>query len=347
MKGVVLESYGKPLVYGEIPDPVPVESGVVIRVRAAGLCRSDWHGWQGHDDDIQSLPHVLGHEFAGEIVEIGGEVRSLEVGQRVTVPFACGCGVCPQCLDGDAQVCTDQYQPGVHGAGAFAELVAIPRADFNVVPLPDSVGYVEAASLGCRFATSFRALANADQAAVQPGEVVVIFGCGGVGLSAVMIAKALGATVVAIDIRSDALEAARAMGADAVSLSDAAEDLVFNLTEGQGAHVTVDALGSAQVCREAIKFLRPKGRHCQIGLLLGKDTDPSMPMGRVIANELRIIGSHGMSAARYPEMLEMVASGKLQPEKLVGDKISLSEIPSAMEALGNFNAGTGISVAEC
>ena len=347
MKGVILESYGEPLVYGDIPDPTLDDSGVVIRVRAAGLCRSDWHGWQGHDDDIQPLPHVLGHEFAGEIVAVGKNVSALQVGQRVTVPFACGCGECPQCREGDAQVCMDQYQPGVHGAGAFAELVSIPRADFNVVPLPESVDFVEAASLGCRFATSFRALANSDQAAVQPGEVVVIFGCGGVGLSAVMIAKALGATVVALDIRPDALEAAQAIGADAVSLSEAAGDLVFNMTEGQGAHVTVDALGNAQVCREAIKFLRPKGRHCQIGLLLGKDTDPPMPMGKVIANELRIIGSHGMSAARYPEMLEMVASGKLDPAKLIGDRITLPEVPSAMEALGTFKAGTGISVAKC
>ena len=168
-----------------MPDPAPAPDGVVIRVEANGICRSDWHGWMGHDSDIH-LPHVPGHELAGVVEAVGQETRRWKTGDRVTVPFAVGCGNCPQCLSGNQHICDDYFQPGFTAWGSFAEYVAIPYADVNLVRVPEELDFVTAASLGCRFITSFRAVVGPGRAA--PGEWVVVHGCGGVGLSAIMIA---------------------------------------------------------------------------------------------------------------------------------------------------------------
>jgi len=336
VRTALFSQFGTKLEVVELPDPSPPAGGVVIRVEAAGVCRSDWHGWQGHDDDIRELPHVLGHEFSGTIVALGAGVEGWTAGDRVTAPFACGCGSCSQCASCNTQVCPDQYQPGVTGPGAFAEFVALPFAQTNLVRLPESVGFAAAASLGCRFATSYRALAHSDQANVQSGERVVVFGCGGVGLSAIAIAKALGAEVIAVDIRSEALTAAEALGA--VQLLHPEE------TENLEADVSIDALGTTDTCLASINALAPRGRHVQIGLMLGEHSTPEIPIGRIIAKELHVIGSHGMGAAAYPEMLQRVADGSLQPEKLIAKSISLDDLPAELEQMGSFATQPGITI---
>ncbi len=179
----------------EVADPVVPTDGVVVRVRATGLCRSDWHGWAGHDPDIV-FPHIPGHELAGVIEAVGSGVRRWAVGERVTVPFVCGCGRCVWCARGDAQVCPDQQQPGFTHDGSFAELVALHAADTNLVAIPGGVGVTAAAALGCRFATAYRGLVG--RARLRADEWVTVIGAGGVGLSAVMIATALGARVIAV-----------------------------------------------------------------------------------------------------------------------------------------------------
>lgn len=206
MRAAFFQDFRQPLTVGSVADPVIRPDSVVIAVRACGICRSDWHGWMGHDTDI-SLPHVPGHELSGEILEVGSAVRGWQPGQRVTVPFCCGCGTCEQCSDGYQHICDRYTQPGFTQWGAFAEYVEIRHADVNLVKLPDSIDFVTAASLGCRFATSFRAVV--DQGRARPGEWVVVHGCGGVGLSAVMIASVCGARVIAVDVREDRLEMAR------------------------------------------------------------------------------------------------------------------------------------------
>ena len=193
----MLDEFGGPVAVREVPDPVPAAHGVVVRVEATGLCRSDWHGWAGHDRTI-ALPHVPGHELAGTVAEAGPQVRGWQVGDRVTVPFVCACGTCRSCLAGDHQVCDRQTQPGFTGWGSFAELVALDHADVNLVALPDELDAVTAAALGCRFATAYRAVVQ--QGRVRPGDWVAVHGCGGVGLSAVMVAVAAGARVVAVDV---------------------------------------------------------------------------------------------------------------------------------------------------
>ncbi len=190
MKAAIYEKFKESLTIRNVPNPRPTKSGVVVRVKACGICRSDWHGWMGNDRDIV-LPHVPGHELAGVVEEVGSEVKNWKRGDRVTVPFVGGCGSCKQCLSGNQQVCDFQFQPGFTAWGAFAEYVAIDYAATNLVLLPEEIDFVTASSLGCRFITSFRAVAH--QAKVTGGEWVAVHGCGGVGLSAIMIANALGA----------------------------------------------------------------------------------------------------------------------------------------------------------
>lgn len=342
MRAMYFEKYGMIPQIKNVPDPTPTNGGVVISVQATGLCRSDWHGWMGHDSDI-TLPHVPGHEFAGIITATGKNVRRFKVGDRVTVPFVSGCGHCGECNSGNQQVCEEQFQPGFTHWGSFAEYVAIFFADNNLVHLPETVGFDTAASLGCRFATSFRAIV--DQGKVRGGEWVAIHGCGGVGLSAIMIAAAMGANPIAVDISKEKLDYALSLGAvAAVNASEIADVpmAIREITSG-GAHLSIDALGSPVTCFNSIKNLRRRGRHVQVGLMVADNAAPSIPMAQVIAHELEIYGSHGMQAWRYDAMLEMIRSGALAPEKLIGRHISLEE---AIPALINMDKSNdlGISV---
>ena len=344
MRAVVFEQFGKPAELRDVPDPTPAPHGVVVRVEATGLCRSDWHGWQGHDPDI-TLPHVPGHELAGIVEAVGGLVTGWRPGDRVTVPFVCACGSCASCAAGDQQVCERQTQPGFTHWGSFAEFVALDHADVNLVAVADELSFGTAASLGCRFATAFRAVVA--QGRVAPGEWVAVYGCGGVGLSAVMIAAAAGARVVAVDLSPRALELAREFGAaECVEASrdarpEGTAEAVRELTGG-GAHLSLDALGSPATCAASVGGLRRRGRHVQVGLL---PQDPTLPMSRVIGLELELLGSHGMPAHAYPPMLESVRAGVLRPDRLVTSTIPLGEAPGALAAMGTA-PGAGVTIIE-
>ncbi len=345
MRAVMFREFGGLPELVEVPAPECAPSDAVIRVKATGLCRSDWHGWMGHDDGIR-LPHVPGHELAGVVEQVGSAVTRWKAGDRVTVPFVCACGRCEQCAAGNQQVCDHQMQPGFTQWGSFAEFVAIAEADVNLVALPESQDFVSAAALGCRFATAWRAVMT--QGRVQPGEWVAVHGCGGVGLSAIMIAIAAGARVVGIDVSSEALAIAEGLGAVVVSASgldggDVAS-VVHRITDG-GAQLSLDAYGSGATCVNSIRSLRKRGRHVQVGLMLGDNAIADVPMDLVIANELEILGSHGMAAHEYPAMLAAIAAGRIDPRLLVGRTITLDEAP---EALATMNAGAhpGMTVIE-
>ena len=340
MKAMYYEAFGATPEIRTLPDPAPSEGGVVIKVEATGLCRSDWHGWMGHDPDIR-LPHVPGHELAGTVVAAGKAVTRFKTGDRVTVPFVSGCGRCGECRSGNQQVCEEQFQPGFTHWGSFAEFVAIDHAEHNLVVLPETVSSATAASLGCRFATSFRAVV--DQARVSGGEWVAVHGCGGVGLSAIMIAAALGANPVAIDISEEKLAFAREIGAVATINARAVADVAeaVRVVTGGGAHASIDALGSPVTCFNSIKNLRRRGRHVQVGLMLGDHATPEIPMAQVIGHELEIYGSHGMQAWRYDAMLKMMETGKLKPERLIGREISLDD---AVPALVGMDRATDIGI---
>nr|WP_299174510.1 zinc-dependent alcohol dehydrogenase family protein [uncultured Allomuricauda sp.] len=342
MKAIVFEEFQGVLTLKDVPEPTPSDDGVVIKVNATGLCRSDWHGWMGHDPDIK-LPHVPGHELAGTIAAIGKSVQNVSIGDRVTVPFVCGCGSCGQCKSGNHQVCDNQTQPGFTHWGSFAEYVAIENADINVVKIPDEISHIEASILGCRFITSYRAVV--DQGKIKSGQYVVVHGCGGVGLSAIMIANAKGAQVIAVDIHDDTLDFALEMGAVSTINASKTPDLVSEvkaLTHG-GAHISMDALGSQTTCFNSIANLRKRGKHIQVGLMTGSHQHPKVPMDLVLANELEIIGSHGMQAHRYPELLELIRIGKLNPIKLIDRTISLEEASVALPQMDKFE-NKGVTV---
>jgi alcohol dehydrogenase len=328
---LVFEEFGGPLTVREVPPPEPRRGGVVVRVGASGICRSDWHAWQGHDPDVV-LPHVPGHELAGTIEAIGDGVTRWSVGDRVTVPFVNACGVCAQCAAGEHQVCARQTQPGFTHWGSLAEFVALDAADVNLVAVPEALELSTAAALGCRYATAFRAVVQVGR--VRAGEWVAVHGCGGVGLSAVQIATAAGARVVAIDVAPTALELARQLGAEvAVDGSGDVPAAVLELTGG-GAHVSLDALGAAVTCLNSVRCLRPRGRHVQVGLLPPAQGRPEVPMGRVIALELQLLGSHGMAAHAYPELLGLIAAGRLDPRRLITRELGLDDAPAALAAVG-------------
>ena len=338
MNAIFFSQFKGPLSVIDIPIPTPTNGGVVIKVEATGLCRSDWHAWMGHDPDIV-LPHVPGHEFAGVISAIGSSVSKYSIGDRVTVPFVSGCGKCGYCLRGDAQVCPTQTQPGFTGYGSFAEYVAINNADFNLVKIPEALSFATAAALGCRFATAYRGLIK--RAHLTANEKVVIYGCGGVGLSAIMIAKAKGATVYAVDINDAALKIAESLGAETINSSKI--DPIAYLQNLGGADVSVDALGSKATAGGSVLSLARRGRHLQLGLLITPNGLSEIPMARVIAWEIDLLGSHGMSARDYPEMLALVATGVLNPAVLVKREVGLAEGAKALAELDSNSLG-GITI---
>ncbi len=342
MRAVMFEAFNERPKLVSLPDPSPEPDGVVVKVEATGVCRSDWHGWVGHDPDIE-LPHVPGHELAGVVEVVGREVTRWRAGDRVTVPFVGGCGSCAECHAGHQQVCHTQSQPGFTHWGSFAEYVSLHKADLNLIALPETVEFATAASLGCRFATSFRAVV--DQGKVVAGQWVAVHGCGGVGLAAIMIANALGANVVAVDIADDKLALAKRIGAavtiNARSVAGVPEALIE--ATGGGAHVSLDALGHPETCFNSVLSLRRRGKHVQVGLMLGDHSTPTVPMSRIVAHELEILGSHGMQAHRYDVMMPMILSGKLRPELLIGREISLDESIEALVSMDEFQ-GIGTTV---
>lgn len=338
MRAVMYERFQRLPEVVTVDDPRCPPGGVVIRVEATGLCRSDWHGWMGHDPGID-LPHVPGHELAGSIVAVGAGVRGWRLGDRVTTPFVIACGTCATCRRGDQQVCEDQQQPGFTQWGSFAELVPVDRADINLVALPDEMSMEVAASLGCRFSTAHRAVVQVGSVAAD--DWVAVHGCGGVGLSAVMIAAARGARVIAVDLSPESLELAVTLGATAAV--DGHADVVSQIDDvtGGGADLSIDALGSTVTMINSIRSLRRRGRHVQVGLLAGADASPSVPMDLVIGSELRLLGSHGMAAHAYPAMLAEIAEGLLDPQLLIREVIGLDDAPARLAALGESGSGAG------
>ena len=331
MRALLFESFTGPLTVRDVPAPDPAPDGVVVAVAASGICRSDWHAWQGHDPDVV-LPHVPGHELAGTVAATGAGVRRWRVGDRVTVPFVNACGRCGQCAAGEHQVCARQTQPGFTHWGSMAQFVALDAADVNLVAVPEDLDLATAAALGCRYATAFRAVVQVGR--VRPGEWVAVHGCGGVGLSAVQVAVAAGARVVAVDVAPGALDLARDLGAEhAVDGGADVPAAVVELTGG-GAHLSLDALGAAVTCANSVRSLRPRGRHVQVGLLPPGQGRAEVPMERVIALELQVLGSHGMAAHAYPELLGLISAGRLDPRRLVTRELGLHDAPAALAEVG-------------
>ena len=332
MKALVLDGVQQ-LAIRDLPVPPVPALGALIRIKANGVCRSDWHAWMG--DIPRNYPMVLGHEMAGVVEEVAPGVREFKKGDRVVVPFNGSDGTCPFCQKGSSHLCDNALIPGRNYAGGYAELVAVPLADRNLVRLPDEISFAEGASLGCRYMTSFHALV--DRAEIQPGEWVVILGCGGVGLSAIDIASSLGCRVIGVDVNPANLELATQLGAERVinSKNENTVEAVLAATQ-VGAHVSVDALGITQTCTDGILSLRKGGRHVQVGITSKADAGYiRIPTDLLVYKELKMIGSLGMPSHRFDAMLPMIVKKQLKPGKLVTREISLAEVQSIFEGMSN------------
>lgn len=341
MRAAVMRAPNEPLTIETVPDPETPADGAVVAVKATGVCRSDWHAWTGHDP--VALPHVGGHELAGVVVDVGPETKRVKTGARVTLPFCLGCGACESCVGGETQLCLNGVHPGFSTWGSFAQLVAVPHADVNLIELPDTIDFKDAAALGCRFMTAWAGVHVHGR--VRAGDWVAVHGCGGVGLAATMIATAAGAQVVAVDLDPGKLATAREFGAVA-TVDASADDPVKSIRAltGGGAHVSIDAIGQPSVIDASVRSLRRRGVHVQIGLLLGDDAVPAVQMARLVYMELRIAGTLGMSVRHYPALLRAVAAGSVDPRRLVTKTIGLEQISDELELMSRFGQ-TGVTVA--
>lgn len=340
MKAMVMEEIGKPMVVKDWPEPKCPADGAIVRVEGSGICRSDWHLWQGDWVWVgfkPRLPTVLGHEFAGVVEEVGKDVKNLKPGMRVVAPLVQGCGMCDDCRGGHSNHC---FTPS---NGGYARFAVLRHADFNCAELPEKVDFAEASSMGCRYVTAFHGIL--DQGQVKAEESVVVYGCGGVGLSAIQIAAALGARVIAVDLDDRKLELAKEIGAADVVNGKKTDPVkaVMELTHG-GADVSVDALGIAATCRNAISSLRKRGRHIQIGLTTNLEKgEVALPVDQIVFKELQIMGSLAIQSFRYPAMLNMVERGRLEPRKLITETIPLEKAFGVLEQMSRFE-NVGISV---
>ncbi|GAA0552697.1 alcohol dehydrogenase catalytic domain-containing protein [Halorubrum ejinorense] len=351
MRAAILRDHGEPLAIRELPDPEPAPDGAVVRVDACGVCRSDWHAWAGHGEwanDRVPRGQVLGHEPAGEVVAVGREVDRFAPGDRVVVPFSLGDGTCPHCRRGAGNVCEDGRALGFEPAaqGAFAERVGVPAADYNLVERPPWLDATAAAALGCRYMTAYHALA--ERATVTGGDAVAVHGCGGVGLSAVQIADALGTRVVAVDVDDDALALAAEFGAAAtVNPTDlggaTVPERVRALTDG-GADASLDALGIAETCRNSVRSLRPKGTHVQVGLTTDAERgEVSLPTDWMTRWEISFLGSRGMPPTSYGDLFALIEATDVDPGALVTRELSLSDVSDRLAAMNEY-AVRGVEV---
>lgn len=342
MRAAVVEELNRPLVVREVQDPVCPPDGAIVHVGANGICRTDWHLWTG-DWAWRGLqidpPFVLGHEFAGTVEEVGSQVTGWKKGDRVIFPMNPGEGTCEWCCSGNQHICDSgaRLVPGVAYDGAFAELVAVRYADVNLVALPESIGFVDAASMACRYIAAFHGIV--DQVDVRGGEWAVVYGCGGMGLSAVQVAAAVGANVIAVDIAEDKLAAARKLGAVHTinATSDEPVEAIRDLTMG-GAQVSVDALGIAETCHNSVMSLRKRGRHLQLGHTTRVEKgEIALPIDVMLLNELQLVGAFGMQGQRFGTMLEMVQAGRLKPGEVVSRTVNLEQASGVLESMGSYD----------
>jgi alcohol dehydrogenase len=351
MRAATFTDYGEPLDVREIDAPDLDPDGAVVEVEACGVCRSDWHAWQGDWDwrGLDPVPgHVLGHEPAGRVLAVGKDVTDFSAGDHVTVPFNLGDGTCRLCRTGHSNICENRLALGLQpeAPGAFAEQVPVPHADHNLVSLPEGVSSTEMAGLGCRFMTAFHALTH--RADVGAGDWFVVHGCGGVGLSAVHVADAIGANVVGVDLMAEKLDFADDLGAtatvDATAVDDPAKE-VRAITDG-GADVSMDALGIETTCRNAIESLGKTGQHLQVGLTT-KEAGGVLPLptDEMVTSEIDFYGALGMPPERYDEIFRMVETGKLDPAAVITDRIALADVSATLEAMTEFDT-VGIPVVE-
>jgi propanol-preferring alcohol dehydrogenase len=342
MKAAQVVALREPLEITEVSDPEPGPSDIIIKTEAEGICRSDWHLWQADLSWGIDVPRILGHEFAGTVVEAGRDVQTFKAGDRAMPTFHIGCAHCRYCRAGYTNICENFNALGNTIDGGYAEYVRVPRADFNCVHLPDAIDAVTAAAIGCRYMTAFSGVERRGR--LQAGEWMVVHGVGGVGLSAVQIGNCLGARVIAVDIDDDKLKYATDQGAT-VAINSRRENVpqTVRALTGSGADLSIDALGSTETANNSLRSLRKAGRHVQLGVISQTGNEVPLPLNDLVITELEILGSHGNPITQLPRLLALVEMGTLKPKELVSQEVALEEANGVLEAMGSFKT-TGFNV---
>ncbi|MFB6360089.1 MAG: zinc-dependent alcohol dehydrogenase family protein [Halobacteriales archaeon] len=351
MRAVVFQGPGEPLEVRDVDRPECPDHGVVLQTEACGVCRSDWHAWRGDWSWVGLVPTpglIFGHEPVGRVIETGSEVQTVSEGELVTNPFNLSDGRCRHCRDGRANLCERSVPMGFLelAPGAFAEEYPVRQADQNLITLPTGTDPVDVAGLGCRFSTAFHGLVH--RVDVTPGNWVAVHGCGGVGLSAVHIADALGANVIAVDIDAAKLDRALDLGADetvdATAVQDVPQAVKQHTEDGRGVGISVDALGKATTVQNSINSLDAGGQHLQIGLTTAEEEGwVEVPVDHMVFDEREFYGAYGMPPNEYPEIFSMMAGGSIDPGRIVSETIALENVPTTLERMSDFET-VGIPV---
>jgi 2-desacetyl-2-hydroxyethyl bacteriochlorophyllide A dehydrogenase len=335
MKAVRLVEVGQPLEMQDVPLPTVGERDVLVRIRAAGICHSDVH-YRAGVSPVGPLPQTLGHEIAGVVEKTGPQVTNVEVGDRVCLHYLLTCGECYYCTAGNEQFCVQGAMLGKHCDGGYAEYIAVPAR--NAVPVPDEVSLEQAAVLMCSSSTSFHALRKAR---LQPGETVAVLGAGGLGMSAIQLARAFGALeVYAVDINEDKLKLAEGYGAIPVNARrDDPVAEIRRLTVGKGVDVALEVIGLPLTMRQAIQSLAVFGRAVIVGL-----TDQPLEIDsyrEILGKEAEVIGSSDHLLHELPLLLEFVRQGRLDLTGVITRTIPLDAdtINETMDALEQFGGG--------
>ena len=334
MKAAVFYGADQPFKLEEVPTPEPGAGEVLVKVAACGLCHTDLHYTDHGVPTFKPPPMILGHEISGTIAKTGPSVEGWQPGARVLLPAVFGCGECAMCRTGRENICEQMVMFGNNVDGGYAEYVLAPAKD--VFALPEEIPLVEGAIIADAITTPYHAVVNRGR--VKPGDQVVVFGCGGIGLNVVQMAAALGANVIAVDILDEKLDWAKKFGAGAVVNSSKVErvDKEIRILTGGGADIGFEAIGNPAVQEETFASIRTGGRFVVVGFA-------SKPMtlntGKVMYREMEIIGSLGCRAVDYPRVLDLARQGKIQVKEMVTARFPLDDINQAFD---HIRAGKGV-----
>lgn len=341
MKAAVFYEPNQPLKIEEVETPKIGPSEILVKVAACGVCNTDLHYIDHGVPTFKKPPMILGHEPSGIVEETGAEVKTFNAGDRVLIPPVFSCGTCPNCRLGRENICFNMLMLGNHIDGAYAEYTKVPAKDCQ--HLPDDLPLEESSIIADAISTPYHAVKN--RAHVQPGDSVVVFGCGGVGINVVQMAAAAGGSVIAVDIIDKKLEAAKSLGAQYTINATGKEDKellkeIRTLTAG-GADIAIEAIGNPKTIELASSAVKAGGLHCQVGY-----THHTVPMnaGRLMFREIEIKGSLGCRPVDYPKIIEMARMGKIQLKAVVTHKFKLEEINDAFDVLRKGEALRSIIV---
>ncbi len=328
MKAAIFHGSGKPLVIEDVPKPAIGADDILVKVAACGICHTDLHYLDHNTPTYKPPPMILGHEPSGHVAEAGAKVKKFKEGDRVLIPAVLTCGHCDFCRTGKENICTDMTMLGNHINGAYAEYISVPAKD--ICHLPEDIPLEEGSIIADAISTPYHAVVN--RAQVKPGDTVVVFGCGGIGINIVQMAAAVGGSVIAVDVLDKKLEMAKEFGASAVINPTKVEKLgkeVKKMTGG-GADIAIEAIGNPETIQAAFGTIRKGGRLVVVGFS-GKNIEVSA--GKIMFFEMEIVGSLGCRPVDYPKIIEMARLGKIKVKELVTNRFALEDINNAFDLL--------------